>query len=364
MGFFNGRATFSRYSINGNDPLPFGPEHLAKLDEHAAGKQRMASADGIEVGWLAGDSILDTHFELSKNVVNDVLFFALRIDTQALPAELLRAYYHADLKALSAGNPTGRPSARQKREAKETARERLEHEAKDGRYRKRKSIEVMWDGKTNELYFGTNSVTNIDRLATLFKQTFGLTFEAITSGRNVEEAPNSLSADVAWIVDESSRDYLGNEFLLWLWYQTECKADTFPLADGSEATLMLARSITLDCPRGQTGNEKINHEGPTRLPEVRRAIQSGKLPRKTGLTIVRQGAQYELTLTAETLSVGSARLPAAEETEDRAKMNERADQIRGLIETLDLLYGVFIDVRLSNTWAAEVGEMQNWLSVN
>lgn len=82
MGFFNGRATFSRYSINGNDPLPFGPEHLAKLDEHAAGKQRMASADGIEVGWLAGDSILDTHFELSKNVVNDVLFFALRRSTR------------------------------------------------------------------------------------------------------------------------------------------------------------------------------------------------------------------------------------------------------------------------------------------
>jgi hypothetical protein len=31
-------------------------------------------------------------------------------------------------------------------------------------------------------------------------------------------------------------------------------------------------------------------------PEARRAIQSGKLPRKVGLTVVRHDQQYELTL--------------------------------------------------------------------
>jgi hypothetical protein len=119
----------------------------------------------------------------------------------------------------------------------------------------------------------------------------------------------SSTSDVAWIADESSRDFIGNEFLLWLWYYTDVESDTIKLADDSEVTLMLARTLNLECPRGQTGHETITHEGPTRLPEARRAIQSGKLPRKAGLTLVRHGEQYELTLHAETLGVGGAKLP-------------------------------------------------------
>ena len=49
-----------------------------------------------------------------KNIINDMLFFALRIDSQKLPGDLLKAYYQVDLEALIAGNPSGRPSARQK----------------------------------------------------------------------------------------------------------------------------------------------------------------------------------------------------------------------------------------------------------
>src|SRR5262249_42896900 len=143
--------------------------------------------------------------------------------------------------------------------------------------------------------------------------------------RNVDDAspsafvPGSSAKDVAWILDEASRDFVGNEFLLWLWYQIETHEDTFKLSDDSEATVMLARSLTLECPRGQTGHETISHEGPTSLPEARRAIQSGKLPRKVGMTLVRHDAQYEFALHAESLGIGSARLPASEEEEDRAR---------------------------------------------
>ena len=43
-----------------------------------------------------------------------------------------------------------------------------------------------------------------------------------------------------------------------------------------------------------------------RLPEAFRALQAGKLPRKAGMVLVRQGAQYELTLQAESLAVSGA----------------------------------------------------------
>src|SRR5262249_61188527 len=123
-------------------------------------------------GWTAGHHILDTQFDLAKNVVNDLLFFSLRVDSLKLPADLLRAYYAIDLAALAKHNPSGLPSARQKREAKESARDRLEHEAKDGRYTRRKAIEGAWDLKSNERLFGRTSVTLIDRLLVLFQTPF------------------------------------------------------------------------------------------------------------------------------------------------------------------------------------------------
>jgi hypothetical protein len=294
----------------------------------------------------------------------------------------MRAYYAVELKALTKNNPSGFPSARQKREAKESARERLEEEAKDGRFRKRKCVPVLWDRLSNEVLFGATSITHVDRLCSLFEQTFQKELECVTAGprafqlaelhgrtRQVDDSapsaflPGITPADVAWIADESSRDFLGNEFLLWLWYYTDVESDTLKLADDSEATVMMARSLTLECPRGQTGHETISHEGPTRLPESRRAIQSGKLPRKAGLTLVRHSQQYELAIHAETLAIASAKLPAPPEdvTEARAKLEERATQLRSLLETLDLLYDAFGRRRFGKEWEADLTAMQKWL---
>ncbi len=382
MGFFSGRVSFLRFQVNGPAPRLFDLEHLDRLTDRQAGRQRIASADGIETGWTAGDHILDTDFQLAKNIINDTLTFDLRVDVDKLPADLMRAYYSVELKALTEKNPSGFPSAKQKREAKESARERLEQEAQDGRYRKRKCYPVLWDRLSNEVLFGATSITQVDRLCNLFDQTFGLQLECITSGRRAYQlaelnsrtrmvddsapslfVPGVTPADVAWIADESSRDFIGNEFLLWLWYQTDVASDTIRLADGSDVTLMLARTLTLECPRGQTGYETISSEGPSRLPESRRAIQSGKLPRKVGLTLVRHSAQYELTLHAETLAVASGKLPAPDESisQPRAKLEERATQIRSLVETLDLLYDAFGQKRFGKDWETELVGIQKWL---
>ena len=115
---------------------------------------------------------------------------------------------------------------------------------------------------------------------------------------------------VAWVPDEASRDFLGNEFLLWLWHVLDAESDTLKVSDDSEVTAMFARTLVLECPRGQTGRESITSDGPAKLPEARRAIQAGKLPRKAGLTLVRHDRQYDLTLHAESLAVTGAKLPA------------------------------------------------------
>jgi hypothetical protein len=380
MGFFSGRVTCTRFHVKGAGPKIFRPEHIERLQAHAIGKQRTASADGVEAGWTAGSHLLDTDFTLEKNIVNDSLHFALRLDTTKLPSDLLRAYTQMEIDAAAKTNPSGRASAFQKREARMNARARLEEEARDGRFLRRKVYPLLWDAQSKELLVGTASQTILDRLHTLFEHTFGVGFERLGAGqqmyrlaevrgqtRGVDDAEPSAFAsggaprDVAWLPDEANRDFLGNEYLLWLWYQLDSESDTIKLSDGSEAAVMLTRTLVLECPRGQTGREVISSDSPTRLPEARRALQSGKLPRKVGLILSRHDQQYELTLAAESLGVGAAKIPAPEAVEERARLEERVTQLRSLFETLDLVYDAFAAKRASDTWPRELARMQKWL---
>jgi hypothetical protein len=357
----------------------FGEEHLEKLAGAAIGKQRVASGDGSQSGWIAGDHILDTRFDLAKNIINDTLQFSLRVDEIKIPSDLLRAYYIVELEALAAQNPSGHASNKQKREARQVAKERLEHEASDGRFVRRKAFPILWDSPSNELLVGTTSASMIDRLHSLFKSTFDRSLDFLGAGslafahaevtqqtRAVDDAtPTSFvhgqTEDIAWVADEHNRDFLGNEFLMWLWYTVENETDTIKLSDGSEAAVMLARTLVLECPRGQFGRESFSSDGPGKLPEAIRALQVGRLPRKSGLTIVRHDHPYELTVQAETLAIGSAKLPAPEEEEERARLEERVNQIRHMIETIDLLYVAFLEQRLGDNWKHASGKIKKWL---
>lgn len=376
MSFLSGSVTFLRFKVGGRPPRLFDDTHLQALADHAIGRERVASADGTQAGWAAGLSILDTDFTPEKNVYPDALAFDLCVETDKLPADKLKAYYEVELKALSKDNPSGRPSARQKREAKEAARDRLELEAKDGRFRKRKLVPCLWDLKANELLFGATSLTHVDRLTSLFEQTFGVELEAVTAGRVAREAARfadfapaefvhgKTPSEYSWCPGENCTDWLGNELLLWLWWHTDRESDTLTLADGSDCTLMIARNLRLDCPRGQTGVDGFKHEGPARLPEALRAVRSGKMPRVAGLTLVRHDRQYELTLHAEAWAVASAKLPPADDdATGRALAEHRLDAARDLRETLDLLFAAFLKVRCGDRWFEVLDEMREWLAL-
>ncbi len=59
--------------------------------------------------------------------------------------------------------------------------------------------------------------------------------------------------------------------------------------------------------------------------------------------------------------MGSSRLPVPGEEDENARLDARANQIRHLIETMDLLFEAFGKVRFSSEWPKELAKIQRWL---
>ncbi len=383
MGFTSGRVTYTRYRVSGDSPLPFGEDILETLERSLIGRHGAADpTDGIKSGWAGGDHVLDLNLDPAKNILDDALHFSMRVDTDKIPGTLLRAYTRIETDARAKLNPSGVATKAQRAEAKEAAQMRAEAESADGRFVRLAHYPILWDGRENVLYAGASSNSVLDRLLTLFRETFDRTLEPITAGslaqtlsdargepRAVEEygpigfvGEDASYTSIAWSSpDASIPDFWGNEFLIWLWHTLQAVGDTIVLPDGSEATVMLAKTLTLDCPRGETGRDCLTDAGPTRLPEAFRALQAGKLPRKAGLIVVRQGQQYELTLQAETLAVSGANLPKPEGVSGREAQIARIESLRHLVETLDLLYDAYGRRRTGSDWGDELSRIRRWL---
>jgi hypothetical protein len=385
MGFLSGRISFESFRIDGSSPRQFGTEYIKTLERFAIGQNESSSIDEAEAGFLAGEHLFDVDFGLEKNVIADALHCAVRIDTNAIPAAVRKAWLQIELAALGADTPSGRPTKAQRQEAKDAVAARCEEEARSGKFRRMQQFPLLWDSQCGILYVGSSSSTAIDQAVNLFERAFDFELERLTAGKRAQQwaaeakkrkaldeiAPAAFqgsgsAADIAWWNNESGNfDFLGNEFLLWLWWRWETQAETLALPDGSEVTGMFARTLALQCPRGETGKETITAEGPTQLPEAAHGIRSGKLPRKAGLILVRHGQQYELVLQAETLAVSGARIHTEEATEEPAEgrsiFEERIEGLRSLYETVDLLFRAFCQERIGKSWLGELEQIRRWL---
>ena len=92
MGFSSGSVSFRRFAVIGDAPDTIDQALLDKLAEHALRPSELGLPEEIEYGWSGGRHILDGNFGFETNVFADALHFALRIDTNKVPADLKKAY--------------------------------------------------------------------------------------------------------------------------------------------------------------------------------------------------------------------------------------------------------------------------------
>lgn len=381
MGFLSGRLTFERFQTKGKSPRQFGEEHIRTLEKFAIGQVEAASIEAPSIGFLAGKHLFDLNFDLEKNVINDALHAAIRVDTSKIPGPLRKAWLEIELANLAADSPNGRVTRAQRQEAQEAVKARCEEELASGRFRRMQQVPFLWDAAQKTVYFGSSSPALQEHLRVLFETAFDLELRRVTAGTVAETlaeskgwskafdklapspfSPDSATEQVDWLGQQpDSVDYLGNEFLLWLWWWLETQSDSISLSDESKVTGMLNRTLALQCPRGESGKESITADAPTRLPESLQALKSGKLPRKVGMSLVRDGEQYDLVLQAESLAVGAAAIESPDREKGRSALEERVAAVRRLSETIDLLFEAFLAQRLGRKWNEPLDSIQTWL---
>ena len=156
------------------------------------------------------------------------------------------------------------------------------------------------------------------------------------------------------------KDFLGNEFALWLWNQTEAKEGVIETSAG-DVSILIDRSLDLDCAYGQTGKDSLRATGPSRMPEARDAIRTGKLPRKAGIVMDVNNIQYSFTLNFETFAVGTLKLPDIEGAETpRVVFEERIALLRDVTKTLDAMFETFLSSRAGSSWEGQTSSLRRW----
>jgi len=385
MGFLTGTIGFERFRVDGPKLKQFGPKQIEILDRFAIGKIVGESPEQSLVGFLAGDHLFDQDFALEKNVIDDSLHCGFRIDTNKVPSALRKAWLAIELAPLLAASEHGRVSKEQRQDAQQAVQARCEEAAKSGKFKRISQFPALWSRPDGIMYLGSSSQAALELGGDLFQRAFNLKLDRLSAGKLAHQwatdakklsaleeiEPTVFHADepgahAAWLNSEGAGfDFLGNEFLLWLWWFAEAESDTIALADKSEVVVMLNRTLTLECPRGDSGKETIISEAPVRLPEAYQALKYGKLPRKSGLLLIRNGIQYEFVLQAESFAVSSAKIKFSDQDGDEDPDSFQATRVAGvrtLVESIDLLYGKFLERRLGKSWSADVKQIRRWLT--
>ncbi|MEM9643930.1 MAG: hypothetical protein AAF989_02955 [Planctomycetota bacterium] len=382
MPFLRGSLAFERFRVTGFEDNSFSQDHIELLAKYAAGKLESHSIENVLTGFLGGHHLFDQDFDLGKNLINDAVHCGVRVDSNQIPAAIRAAWLQMELAGLARDSPSGRPTKAQRKEAKEAVEQRCEVEAASGKYRKMQSFPILWDHGNEVLYFGGSVGTASAFCIDLVERTFNVELRRM-GAVSVAKAwaidaekfgqlddltpapfhPTHTHGQLPWSNEHSdSPDFLGNEFLLWLWWKLENESDTFDLEGGSEVTAMLSKTLTLECPAGESGKETITSESPVQLPEAMQAIRSGKLPRKTGMTIVRDGRCFDLVLQAETLAISGAKINLDEEEDFDDE--DRIDAIRTLSETVDQMLVTYCALRCdAESWHPTHEKICQWLDV-
>jgi hypothetical protein len=160
--------------------------------------------------------------------------------------------------------------------------------------------------------------------------------------------------------------FLGDEFLTWIWYLVDTRQETFRSADPDCSTLEIGNRIVLENRRSKSV-ERISIRGDEAgMEEGKLALQKGALVAEISLVFKTGEHQWSFSLKGESLNVSSLKTPGPSMPQSPEEMEpfliDRGGQLNKILIFVQNLYKIFIQARVSNSWASKtVPSVSKWI---
>lgn len=160
-------------------------------------------------------------------------------------------------------------------------------------------------------------------------------------------------------------EFLGREFLVWLWFRSETQEGVFDLGELGTIELWLEGKMTLESDGDEYG-EKVTCTGSaSRLKEARFALTKNKKLTQATVRVLKGDDEWGFSLDSSWLNFTSLKPPRvmqdAKEDPD-GLFYERMFLIEQPISIIDTLFSRFIELRASEDWVhVEFPALKAWI---
>jgi hypothetical protein len=160
--------------------------------------------------------------------------------------------------------------------------------------------------------------------------------------------------------------FLGEEFLTWLWYVIEKDQNLIKKFDNDFVALEIGNRIVFENRRKESG-ERITIKGDgASLEEGVLSLKKGALVSEINVVYKSAELTWQFTLKGESLNFSSLNLPSTglpESDEDiEGFVLEKIFLCDKILKLIDNIFAHFVQLRLSNRWQNKiVPKIRNWI---
>ena len=327
-------------------------------------------------GWVCFEDMLDREWRTAPPQKGAYLVFSLRLDTRRIPAGVIKKHV-----ALALREEKERMESQGKkfisRERKKELKERVLLRLRQRFLPTPAEFNVVWEPDRNEVWFASTQGKMIDLFMEAFLNTFDLHLEQIEPYSLAEGLLDDVemgkldSSESTRFTGEPGSDglmlgnVLGEEFLTWLWFQSDVAPGAFVNKEGQPFSVSMEQRIVVQGGEGDTRETASVAGTLSPLTEARFGLGKGKKVTRATIRLEKDELAFQFTLSADDFTLGSMKLPKvekpAEDEDPDAMLLERFYLMEVCLGLLESLYATFLRLRLSAAWGETVQEITTWI---
>jgi hypothetical protein len=162
-----------------------------------------------------------------------------------------------------------------------------------------------------------------------------------------------------------SRQFLGSEFLTWLWFKTECYDGLVDIDGFGQVDVIFDDRMTLESYLAETEKNVIKGGEPAYSPEAKTALREGKAPVSASFKFIHDGREWSFRFKSEGFAMTSVKIPAVKFDRKEEQFYERMKLVSDLEAMIEVLYEEFLTIRLSPLWDDQmVPAIEDWIGMD